>query len=170
MLGRTVLGLFTACLLAMGAPAIAAGQKHTVAIRAGSLSFALHDLARQTRTDLLFDEASVRGLSAPPVRGRLTVEAALQRLLRGSGLTARRTASGAFVIERRAVERPVPEDVPEDLPVPDILVVGKRTQNFDIRRMQDDVQPYHVTTGREIVQSHRDISPPGENPSRSPPS
>jgi iron complex outermembrane recepter protein len=156
MLGRTVLGLFTACLLAMGAPAAAAGPKHAVAIRAGSLSSALHDLARQTRIDLLFDESSVRGLPAPAVRGRLTVEAALQRLLTGTGLTARRTASGAFVIERRAAGRPLPEDVPEDLPVPDILIVGKPTQNVDIRRRQNDVQPYQVTTGREIVQAHRD--------------
>src|SRR5687768_7858251 len=129
MLGRTVLGLFTACLLAMGAPAAAAGQKQAVAIRAGSLSSALHDLARQTRTDLLFDELSVRGLSARSIKGRLSVEDALRRLLAGTGLTARRTASGAFVIERRAGE-PAPSEPPppEDLPVPDILIVGKRTQ------------------------------------------
>ncbi|HYG48653.1 MAG TPA: TonB-dependent receptor [Allosphingosinicella sp.] len=161
MLSRTMAGLVTAWALAMGPPAAAAVPRHAVAIRAGSLSSALHDLARQTGTDLLFDEASVRGLPAPALRGRLSVETALRHLLGGSGLRARRTASGAFVIERRAAAPPsAPEDKPavgpEDLPVPDILIVGKRTQNVDIRRRQDDVQPYRVTTGREIVRAHRD--------------
>lgn len=161
MLGRTVLGLLAALLLAIGPPAAAAARKHDVAVRGGTLSSALHDLALQTGADLLFDEASVRGLPAHPIRGRLTVGAALRRLLKGTGLAARRTASGAFVIERREAPRtaaptPPPEAPREDLPVPDILIVGKRTQNVDIRRKENDVQPYRVTTGREIVQSHRD--------------
>ena len=37
----------------------------------------------------------------------------------------------------------------------EILVVGRRTQNADIRRFEDDVQPYTVATQAEILRAHR---------------
>ena len=162
--GRGVAGLLIASLLAMGAPvAVAAAPRQGPALQlpAGPLSSSLHQLARQARVEIVFDEAAVRGIRAPAVEGRLSAEAALGRLLAGTGLAARRTGSGAFIIERLAPPRPraeVPaaDATPEEAPVPEILVVGRRTQNADIRRRENDVQPYRVTSGKEVLSAHRD--------------
>ncbi len=40
--------------------------------------------------------------------------------------------------------------------VPDILVVGRRLLNTDIKRTENDIQPYKVFTGEEIETAHRD--------------
>src|SRR5262249_38276166 len=40
--------------------------------------------------------------------------------------------------------------------VPEIMVVGQRTQNADIRRFENDVQPYTVVAKAQIVNAHRD--------------
>jgi iron complex outermembrane recepter protein len=112
----------------------------------------LQDVARQTGADLLFDHDAVEGLRAQPLRGTLTPEAAILALLRGTNLTLRRTASGALIVERRA---PAPLER-QDVTVPEILVVGRRSQNADIRRLESDIQPYRVATGAQIVDADRD--------------
>ena len=71
-------------------------------------------------------------------------------MLGGTGLTYRRAASGAWLIV------PGPPAPPQELAVPEILIVGKRTQNFDIRRRRDDIQPYDVSTGASITRAHVD--------------
>ncbi|WP_340313649.1 TonB-dependent receptor domain-containing protein [Rhizorhabdus argentea] len=65
----------------------------------------------------------------------------------------RRAASGAWVVEQRGAASAPP---PEDLAAPDILVIGRRSQDVDIRRRENDVQPYQVATGEQVVRSHRD--------------
>ena len=136
----------------MAVPALAATSAASVDIRPQPLASALQDLARQTGAELLFDQALVRGLEARAVRGRMTAEGALPRLLDGTSLTVRRAASGALIIERRATA-PLAR---QDAAVPEILIVGRRTQNSDIRRLENDVQPYQVTTGKQILEAHRD--------------
>ena len=44
----------------------------------------------------------------------------------------------------------------QDVTVPEILVIGRRSQNADIRRLETDIQPYHVATGRQINDADRD--------------
>lgn len=129
------------------------GYAFPVNVPAGSLASALRDLARQTGIELLFDGKLVEGMRAVPVRGRMTVEGALRALLAGTTLSARRSASGAWLIERGAPANTPP---PTDLAEPEILVVGQRTQNVAIRRRENDVQPYQVATGEQIVAAHRD--------------
>lgn len=117
------------------------------------LSRVLADLARQTGTELLFDAALVEGLRARPVRGRPQPEAALRRLLTGTGIGYRRTRDGAYVLFRLV---PAPAPPAEDLAAPEILVIGRRSQNADIRRTENDIQAYQVVTAREIDAAHRD--------------
>ncbi|MES3100580.1 TonB-dependent receptor plug domain-containing protein [Sphingomonas faeni] len=38
--------------------------------------------------------------------------------------------------------------------MPDILVIGKRTQNTDIERKENDVQPYKVWTSGDVAKAH----------------
>ena len=112
----------------------------------------MQDVARQTGADLLFDHDAVSGIRARPLRGTLTPAAAIQSLLQGTNLVLRRAASGALIVERRA---PAPLQRP-DVTVPEILVIGRRSQNADIRRLESDIQPYRVATGVQIVESDRD--------------
>jgi outer membrane receptor protein involved in Fe transport len=140
-------------VLATAVPARAGGYAFPVDVRAQPLSSALKDFARQTGIELLFDRDLMRGRQAPRLRGRYPIEIALQRLLEGTDLTTRRSNTGAWLIERR----PQPEKLPPDeLAAPDILVVGYRTQNLDIRRRENDVQPYRIVTGAQIIAAHRD--------------
>ncbi len=166
MRARAVLGVLSCTALALAVPA-AAAPRSSIDVSAGPLPAALHELAREAGIELIFDASTVRGLRAPAVRGTMTVKAALDRLLRGSNLRARRVRSGAFLIEKGPAPRtpsparPAPASPPEPaaaevLDVPEILIVGIRTQNSDIRRRENDVQPYQVSTRRQILQSHRD--------------
>jgi outer membrane receptor protein involved in Fe transport len=153
MFGKIALAALAASTLAIAGPAFADTYDPLVDVRAESLSAALMDLAHQTGAELLFDRAIVSGIQCQRLHGKLSVEAALQRLLAASDLTMRRSTTGAWIIERHADH---PGAVAEVLPIPDILVIGTRTQDVDIRRRENDVQPYNVETGQTVVDAHRD--------------
>lgn len=104
--------------------------------------------------ELLFDHNLVRGLKARPVSGRLTAEAALGRLLAGSGVGYRKTPNGVIVLFALPATKPVAAD-PGDGAVAELLVVGRRTQNADIRRTENDIQPYEVFGRTEIEAANR---------------
>ena len=78
-------------LLASRPAAAAAGQSHTFAIPAQSLVTALARFTETSGVQFFFDAAIARNLQSPGVTGSLTAEAALQRLLDGTGLTYRFT-------------------------------------------------------------------------------
>lgn len=149
---RGVLALGSALALAAAGPAAAQSSAVLINVKAVPLVDALQAVARQSGVELLFDRGQVEGLRAVPVRGRLTAQAALQRLLVDTNLTVRRSGSGALIIE-------VPAAAPlarADAVVPELLVIGRRTQNADIRRFETDVQPYKVTTRDDLTNAHRD--------------
>jgi iron complex outermembrane recepter protein len=151
VLDRTALALLFALPLTL--PSAATAQNVApVSIEAGSLPYALQDLQRQTGIELLFDPSLVRGLQSPAVHGELSTEAALRQLLGETGLTVRRAQSGAWVVERPNA----PPMEQQDAEAPEIIVVGRRTQNADIRRFENDVQPYVVVTQQELRNAHRD--------------
>ncbi|HEV7692172.1 MAG TPA: TonB-dependent receptor [Hyphomonadaceae bacterium] len=116
------------------------------------MSTRLQDLERQTGIELLYDGQLVSGIQSPGVRGTLTTEDALRQLLAETNLTVRRAESGAWIIERPET----PTLAQQDAAVTQILVMGARTQNADIRRTETDVQPYVVATKKEILAAHRD--------------
>lgn len=67
-------------------------------IAAQPLDAALDLYIRSSGTQVFYETALTAGLTARPVNGRFTSDAALLGLLAGSGLIARRTASDAFII------------------------------------------------------------------------
>jgi outer membrane receptor protein involved in Fe transport len=125
----------------------------------------LREFARETGTELLFDERLIAGVSARAVRGNYTGREALSKLLVGTGVGFR-NAGSSFVLFRVSPKRdPVPvqgssgeraQDTPDEAIVPEILVIGRRTQNTDIRRTQNDIQPYRVIFRREVQGALRD--------------
>jgi outer membrane receptor protein involved in Fe transport len=126
------------------APAPAAGAPR-VNIPAGRLATALTTLGRQMGVDILFADELVGDRTSPAISGRIEVAEALDRVLAGTGLTFR-VIDGAYVI----VRAPEADDAPPQETIPEILVLGRRAQNGDIRRTRDDIQPYQVYGGRDV--------------------
>lgn len=122
-------------------------------IRRQTLASALLDVARQAGVELIFSSTVVGDGPPPALKGKMSVEAALSRLLDGSGLGVRRTPDGAFVVF--ALPRAAaPPQVEEVVALPELLITGKRSQNSDIQRTQNDIQPYRVWGARDLAMTH----------------
>ncbi|WP_395117240.1 TonB-dependent receptor [Rhodanobacter sp. FW102-FHT14D06] len=92
-------------ILACSAPALAAAQApatRPVDIPAGDLVTALDTLARQSGAQFIYQADQLRGLRTAGVRGTLSTDEALRRLLAGSGFTTQHDESGAVVIVKAA--------------------------------------------------------------------
>lgn len=73
-------------------------------IPAGPLAPALNAYASQAGRQLMFTSDQVAGRQTPGITGRMTADAALDRLLAGTGLTAVRSPAGSWVLRRAAIE------------------------------------------------------------------
>lgn len=95
-----------AAIAAMAAPAHAQAPK-TVAfdIPAQPLAGALRLFSQQAQHQVLFDQSTVVGRSAPPLQGLHTARQALDRLLAGTGIAVIESQPGAFTL--RAAPAPV---------------------------------------------------------------
>ncbi|MGC1304849.1 MAG: TonB-dependent receptor [Caulobacteraceae bacterium] len=136
-------------LLLYAVVAAAAPPSFQINLPEQDLSSALAQLARQCNIELLFDQTLVAGKRTPAFHGRESVERALTQLLSRTGLTYRRSPEGAYVVMPAVMKANAPRQDPAASPTPsaavaEILVVGRRTQNADIRRSVDDIQPYQV--------------------------
>jgi outer membrane receptor protein involved in Fe transport len=133
-------------------PATAQPAAMKINVAPGPLDSTLREFERQSGVELLYDRRLISDVESPGVAGSLTTETALFALLAGTDLVVRKSSTGVWVVERSttsALEQ-------QDANVAEILVVGRRTQNADIRRFEDDVQPYVVATREEIIRAHRD--------------
>lgn len=119
-----------------------------VDVRPGPLGDALAELAREHNLEILFSEDLVHERRVPALKARLTADQALSVLLAGTGVTYRVTQDGSFVLSRHGLEGTLP---PDDGAISEVLVVGRRTQNADIRRTENDIQPYRIVGQRELA-------------------
>jgi len=94
------LGLAAATAPVAIAPACAQARVQPIAIEAGPLDAALLKLSADTGVLVLVDPALVKGKTAPALKGPMTPDEALGRLLRGTGLTFRRDRDGSYVVVR----------------------------------------------------------------------
>ena len=115
----------------------------SLSVKAGTLADALRELSLRTRTGILFSPELVAGMRNRDLSRAANLDDALSRLLAGSGLTYQWTASGTVIIVRAPNTTGAPT-------IPEILVVGSRLQNEDIRRSGNDIQPYRVLTQRDF--------------------
>lgn len=141
-------------LFMQGVPAYAQTQTYELNVPAQDLGGALRALARATRQEITFDNRSVRGKRAPAVRGTFTTRAALDLMLAGTGLSADVGRSGLLIVRETVRGEAGAQrgsnaagDVTE---VAEILVKGSRSLNADVRRSEDDAQPYVVFDQDEI--------------------
>ncbi|TAA31315.1 TonB-dependent receptor [Pseudoxanthomonas winnipegensis] len=81
-------------------PSAAASDRHAIDLEAQPLPQALLKLSAQTGLQVLYGGRIGDGVIAPAVKGDYSAEQALQRLLQGSGLIARRTGVHAITLEQ----------------------------------------------------------------------
>lgn len=99
-------------LAILSQPASAAPAQTTFAIEAGPLQASLLTYAAQSRRQILFSPQQVAGRSAPALKGAYSPDAALARLLEGTGLTVQQSGPNAFVL--RATSKPARASQPRD--------------------------------------------------------
>ncbi|WOK36007.1 TonB-dependent receptor domain-containing protein [Sphingomonas sp. C3-2] len=83
-----------------------AQASYTVNLPAQSLGTSLRALGSAMGVSIAFDPKTVRNRPAPALRGAFTAREGLDKLLRGSGLAARPTANGSYLILAEPEERP----------------------------------------------------------------
>ena len=98
---RRRLAAGSAVLLALCATASAAHAQvaYDFALPPQALADSLRAVGSRAGVNVAFDPATVKGKSAPALRGSFSVQEALGRLTAGSGLSVRSTAGGSFVVE-----------------------------------------------------------------------
>ncbi|MBL8270019.1 TonB-dependent receptor [Steroidobacter sp.] len=135
-----------------------------------SLALSLNAVAAATHINVLFDTAEIAAYRAPALKGRIGVDEALSRLLAGTGLTHRFLDAKTIVLAAGGGEtasqvpgasgelqaRTADADTSADLDIrgiPEVLVSGSRILNMDVRRTQDDPQPYQILDSVQIERS-----------------
>jgi len=101
---RGVLTLGTCLYVALGLGLANAGEpvrsaRYSIEQPSQAMADALHSIARQTSTSVLFEPGAVAGRVARPVSGRLSPIEAISTALQDTGLTAELMADGAIVVK-----------------------------------------------------------------------
>lgn len=122
---------------------------------------AIPAFAKQAGVEIVAPADKLQGIRTVAVKGTMEFRDALAILLQGTGLEVasddgrvialRAAAPEARTTRPSAGARSVPEEPFEGLA--EILVTARRTLNTDIRRSQDDIQPYVVFGAEEMAQS-----------------
>lgn len=150
---RSLLRRAAPAVLAALLPPIAYAQEKTIAFSIDSqpLPAALLDFGRQADLSVLAPTSLVSGKTAPDVRGQLSVAAALDRLLEGSGLT--------YIFVQSNAVRIVADDQaalpPEAAPASRLAESGDRVvvTGTNIRGAAPGSSPVDVYTSADIRQS-----------------
>ncbi|MGJ7546784.1 secretin and TonB N-terminal domain-containing protein [Variovorax sp. LT1R16] len=101
----------------MADPANPSGASHTFDIPAQALQAALESFIAETAHSGLYDSALVAGLRSIEVKGRMAPEAALRRLVGGTGLQVRYASGDTFSLVAGARSEPLePSPAPAAAP------------------------------------------------------
>jgi len=163
-IGQTKSMLLAACATLAICPAIVhaeAPAQVRLDIASQDLGTALTELAAKSNREIYFSADLTRGKRSKSLNGRLTVDQALNTLLANTGLKYRLNEDGSIVIEGNAGAGGGPaetasssgEDARSEKGIAEILVVGQKTLNVDIRRTENDPQPYVVFDSKQIEKS-----------------
>ena len=91
--------VFTPLSVALAVEAQTLQTPYEFNLPAESLPRALNDFSRLTGLSVVYTDEAPYGLQAPAIKGRMSAEQALQKILAGSGFKARRTTATTFVLE-----------------------------------------------------------------------
>ena len=120
--------------LLFASPAVAQEARVSIAIPGGRLDAAMLALGRQAGVSIGLPDRAISAVRVRAVRGRLTPDEALQRLLAGTNLRMRKVAPGSYLIERgpaaRRASPPPPQKAPaappETVSGEEIIVTGTK--------------------------------------------
>src|SRR5688572_12812710 len=87
-----------AIVLILRAAPIHAAETRAFDIPPGELSVALKSLAQETGLELIYQPAQLRGIKTSGVKGSLSLQEAIDALLKGTLLKMKTDASGAILI------------------------------------------------------------------------
>lgn len=136
------------CSIALAISAQADALKQAIDIPAGELAAALKLLAKQSGADLVYRPEQVQGLQTSGVKGELSIEEAVTKLLEGTALRLSTDATGAMLIAA-----PLPADGRASdriSAVEEIVVTGTH-----LRGVSPQSAPVLVFTREEIEASGR---------------
>lgn len=102
----TLLSLAAAAMLAAALGVQAQPASRDIDIPAQPLDKAIAALARQAGVRILFSTDLTENKQAPALKGSLTLQQALERLLAGSGLVLRATGDGGFTVAQQPPSTP----------------------------------------------------------------
>ncbi len=141
------------------APAQAA-ERQEISITAGRLGDAMIALGRQTGTSIGMSDQSLAGVAVPALSGRMSVERALDRLLKRSGARARRIDAHSWRIIRATwpAGTPLPSGSPptravaEGAEAPDVVVTATK-RDIPVARYAGvvDIVDGNVLTSQEAA-------------------
>lgn len=135
------------CLMGTS-PALAQERAAKVDIGTSRLDAAIKLLSRQTGASIGFRDTRLASTPVRPVRGRFTASQALERMLLGTAVRARRVAPATYLIERftapAVVRRPHPAPRPavqaETPPPPEEIVVTATKRDIPLGAYPGGVQ------------------------------
>lgn len=110
-------------------PAFGQGQTYSVDIPSEPLSSALRDFAKTSGQQIVFTESMVSGRSVGPLHGNYSIDAALNKLLAGTGLSFSRASNGGIVIQSKsALAAPADPGTsgPAAIPVESVMVTAEK--------------------------------------------
>ncbi|MGW8202907.1 TonB-dependent receptor domain-containing protein [Sphingomonas bisphenolicum] len=105
-----------AIVLATATPASGA-DRQDISIAPGRLGEAAIALGRQTGASIGMSDQSLAGIRTPPVRGRMSAEAALKQLLKGSGAKPQRIGGNGWRIVRARIAPARPAVAPAPIQI-----------------------------------------------------
>lgn len=153
------LAIGVALFLAAGIPtagtALAAGATHEYQIAAGQLGASLNALAAQSHVQILYAPDLVQGKTAPAFAGNYSVDRALQRLLRGSGLHGEAVNGDTYVIRNGAARAPAaapaPASTPQAPPQPATLKAVQVTGSLIPKAQIETASPTIQLTAQDMA-------------------
>jgi TonB-dependent receptor len=102
------------------------------------LARSLNDVARLTKTNILFSPADIPNVRAPALDGVLTVQEAVRRLIHGTELEAVWDQSGLIVRAKPVAVPPVPDPAPA--PPPEALTDGIEKEIITVTGIRGSLQ------------------------------
>lgn len=149
-LARSSALLASVAIVAIAPAHGAQAQTRSFNLHAQPAATGVSGFARQADVQILISAHDAEGRRTNAVVGPYSVAQGLDRLLAGTGLRYRETGPKTFSVSA--------DQVSADEPVtflPEILVHSDRnwSLNTDIRRSEDDAQPYVVFTAEDIARS-----------------
>ena len=85
-----------------------------IALPAQPLADSLTDLSQRTGENILFQGESVVGIRAPALKGRMTPQEAVEKLIKGTGLRAGSDGRGGVIVQKESFQEAVPQNSPAD--------------------------------------------------------